>query len=45
MPSPDDLLEYTHDVINQPMPLQDFNLFQNDQVLRQAVIREGLNGQ
>lgn len=41
MPSPDDLLEYTHDVINQPMPLQDFNLFVTDQTLQQAVIREG----
>src|SRR5213593_3654154 len=31
----------THDVSNQPPPLQDYNLFDQDPVLREAVEREG----
>ena len=31
----------THEVLNQPPPLQDYNLFDQDAVLREAVEREG----
>jgi putative acyl-CoA dehydrogenase len=31
----------THDVENQPSPLHDYNLYQQDQALREAVVREG----
>lgn len=31
----------THDVFNQPPPLQDYNLFASDQALNEAVLREG----
>ena len=30
----------THEVLNQPPPLQDYNLFEEDRVLREAVERE-----
>src|SRR6266496_4942983 len=31
----------THDVLNQPPPLEDYNLFDQDVVLRESVEREG----
>ena len=31
----------THEVINTPLPLQDYNLFESDAALREAVVREG----
>lgn len=31
----------THDVINQPPPLEDYNLFSSDETLRNALMREG----
>jgi putative acyl-CoA dehydrogenase len=31
----------THEVVNQPPPLVDYNLFTSDRVLREAVAREG----
>ncbi len=36
-----DFLAETHEVQNQPPPLQDYNLYQQDQALREAVEREG----
>ena len=44
MPSPDDRRPApfeTHEVTNQAPPLVDVNLFEGDQALREAVIREG----
>ncbi|HKJ36431.1 MAG TPA: acyl-CoA dehydrogenase family protein [Solirubrobacterales bacterium] len=31
----------THVVLNQPLPLEDYNLFEADRVLKEALIREG----
>src|SRR5580700_1678089 len=31
----------THEVLNQPPPLVDYNLYEGDRVLREAVSREG----
>ena len=31
----------THEVLNQPPPLENFNLFEQDAALREAVAREG----
>ena len=37
----DRYLASTHDVVNQPPALEDYNLFEQDTALREAVIREG----
>ncbi len=34
-------LAQTHDVVNQPPALEDYNLYEQDQALQEAVIREG----
>jgi putative acyl-CoA dehydrogenase len=34
-------LAQTHDVFNQPTALENYNLFREDQALREAVKREG----
>ena len=31
----------THDVLNQPLPLVDINLFEGDAALKKGVVREG----
>ena len=31
----------THDVLNQPLPLVDINLFEGDAALKEGVVREG----
>ena len=31
----------THEVLNQPPPLRDFNLFESDRALGEALVREG----
>jgi putative acyl-CoA dehydrogenase len=36
-----DFCAATHEVINQPTPLVDYNLFDSDPALREAVLREG----
>ena len=36
-----DYLAATHEVINQPTPLADYNLYESDVALREAVAREG----
>ena len=35
-------LSATHEVINQPRPLENYNLYEQDTALREAVLREGL---
>ncbi|EMP54951.1 acyl-CoA dehydrogenase domain-containing protein [Marinobacter santoriniensis NKSG1] len=37
----DRYLAVTHDVFNQPPALQDYNLFEQDQALQEATVREG----
>ena len=39
--SPTGYLAETHAVENQPPPLRDYNLYQQDVALREAVEREG----
>jgi len=39
--SPDRFLAETHEVRNQPRPLQDYNAYEQDTALREAVWREG----
>src|SRR5690554_4662590 len=34
-------LSATHEVINQPRPLENYNLYEQDTALREAVLREG----
>ncbi|MEC8823334.1 MAG: acyl-CoA dehydrogenase family protein, partial [Pseudomonadota bacterium] len=34
-------LSATHEVINQPRPLENYNLYEQDSALREAVLREG----
>src|SRR5690554_7232660 len=34
-------LSATHEVINQPKPLENYNLYDQDPALREAVVREG----
>ena len=34
-------LSATHEVINQPRPLENYNLYEQDNALREAVLREG----
>ena len=34
-------MEFKHEVLNQPPPLIDYNLFSSDRALREAVAREG----
>ena len=41
MPVKHDFLAETHEVQNQPPALQDYNLYQHDHALREAVAREG----
>jgi putative acyl-CoA dehydrogenase len=41
MPVKHDFMAETHEVQNQPPALQDYNLYQQDQALREAVAREG----
>ena len=36
-----DYLASTHEVINQPCPLENYNLYQQDIALQEAVVREG----
>ena len=31
----------THEVLNQPPPLEDYNLYETDKVLKEALRREG----
>jgi len=38
---PLDLEHETHEVFNQPYPLENYNLFSSDQALREAVERDG----
>ena len=40
-PQTDRYLAATHEVINQPKALADYNLFEKDIALREAVLREG----
>ncbi|MBO6849041.1 MAG: acyl-CoA dehydrogenase family protein [Marinobacter sp.] len=37
----DRYLAQTHDVVNQPPALEDYNLYEQDQALQEAVMREG----
>ncbi|GHD42766.1 putative acyl-CoA dehydrogenase [Marinobacter persicus] len=37
-------LASTHDVLNQPAPLENYNLYEQDTALREAVEREGTSG-
>ncbi|GAA3949539.1 isovaleryl-CoA dehydrogenase [Allohahella marinimesophila] len=37
----DSYLADTHEVVNQPPPLENYNLFEQDQALREGVVREG----
>jgi len=41
MNDPTSFLAVTHEVINQPRALENYNLFSGDKVLREGVIREG----
>ena len=40
-PPETDYLATTHEVINQPVPLENYNLFEQDTALQEAVLREG----
>src|SRR5690242_18325793 len=39
--SPSAVTHSTHEVLNQSIPLEDYNVFTSDRVLREAVSREG----
>src|SRR5207248_3038581 len=41
MSAADDYLAVTHEVLNQPRALADYNLYSGDRVLREGVAREG----
>ncbi|HET8848559.1 MAG TPA: DNA alkylation response protein, partial [Marinobacter sp.] len=40
-PSEPRYLEVTHEVTNQPRPLENYNLYQQDTALQEGVLREG----